>query len=137
MGALNLNYSSFESTSQENSQAMDPKLKEVSQLFDRFKASFIRNDFDTCSNLLSQLKVFPTQPNPNLLVTLNFFFASRSLKIGSVVLITFFFWNEKFEFEFGLVRSKKSVGWGRLLQFEIIITMGCSECYFRFKHFTQ
>ena len=70
LGALNLNYSSCESTSQENSQAMDPKLKEVSQLFDRFKASFIRNDFDTCSNLLSQLKVFPTPPNPSLLISL-------------------------------------------------------------------
>ncbi|GFZ16385.1 regulatory particle non-ATPase 12A [Actinidia rufa] len=35
---------------------MDPKLKEVSQLFERFKAAFIRNDFDTCTKLLSQLK---------------------------------------------------------------------------------
>ncbi|KAJ9549740.1 hypothetical protein OSB04_022283, partial [Centaurea solstitialis] len=36
---------------------MDPKLTEVSQLFDRFKASLVRNDFDTCSRLLSQLKI--------------------------------------------------------------------------------
>jgi 26S proteasome regulatory subunit N12 len=36
---------------------MDPKLTEVSQLFDRFKAAFLRNDFDSASNLLSQLKV--------------------------------------------------------------------------------
>ncbi|TKY59611.1 26S proteasome non-ATPase regulatory subunit 8-like A [Spatholobus suberectus] len=39
---------------------MDPKLTEVSQLFDRFKAAFLRNDSDTCSNLLSQLKVLLT-----------------------------------------------------------------------------
>ncbi|KAL9329073.1 hypothetical protein ACSQ67_004076 [Phaseolus vulgaris] len=39
---------------------MDPKLTEVSQLFDRFKASFLRNDYDNCSNLLSQLKVLLT-----------------------------------------------------------------------------
>lgn len=37
--------------------AMDPKFVELSQLFDRFKAAFVRNDFDTCTNLLSQLKV--------------------------------------------------------------------------------
>uniref|UniRef100_A0A2N9EZ75 PCI domain-containing protein n=1 Tax=Fagus sylvatica TaxID=28930 RepID=A0A2N9EZ75_FAGSY len=35
---------------------MDPKLTEVSQLFQRFKAAFVRNDFDTCATLLSQLK---------------------------------------------------------------------------------
>ncbi|GMQ05752.1 hypothetical protein CsSME_00050648 [Camellia sinensis var. sinensis] len=40
---------------------MDPKLTEVSQLFERFKADFIRNDFDTCSKLLSQLKVLLTE----------------------------------------------------------------------------
>ncbi|CAL5437817.1 unnamed protein product [Camellia sinensis] len=40
---------------------MDPKLTEVSQLFERFKAAFIRNDFDTCSKLLSQLKVLLTE----------------------------------------------------------------------------
>ncbi|RDY01771.1 26S proteasome non-ATPase regulatory subunit 8-like A [Mucuna pruriens] len=39
---------------------MDPKLTEVSQLFDRFKAAFLRNDYGTCSNLLSQLKVLLT-----------------------------------------------------------------------------
>ncbi|CAK9147470.1 unnamed protein product [Ilex paraguariensis] len=32
---------------------MDPKLTEVSQLFDRFKAAFVRNDFDTCKAPLS------------------------------------------------------------------------------------
>lgn len=36
---------------------MDSKLTEVSQLFDRFKAALVRNDFDTCTKLLSQLKV--------------------------------------------------------------------------------
>ncbi|WJX53552.1 26S proteasome non-ATPase regulatory subunit 8 A [Trifolium repens] len=39
---------------------MDPKFTEVSQLFDRFKAAFLRNDFDSASNLLSQLKVLLT-----------------------------------------------------------------------------
>lgn len=45
---------------------MDPQLNEVSQLFARFKAAFTRNDFQTCTNLLSQLKVlltkFPSLP---------------------------------------------------------------------------
>nr|XP_043606148.1 26S proteasome non-ATPase regulatory subunit 8 homolog A isoform X2 [Erigeron canadensis] len=36
---------------------MDPKLIEVTQLLERFKASFVRNDFDNCSKLLSQLKI--------------------------------------------------------------------------------
>lgn len=36
---------------------MDPRTTEVSQTFERFKAAFIRKDFDTCTNLLSQLKV--------------------------------------------------------------------------------
>ncbi|CAL5442697.1 unnamed protein product [Camellia sinensis] len=40
---------------------MDSRLTEVSQLFERFKADFIRNDFDTCSKLLSQLKVLLTE----------------------------------------------------------------------------
>ncbi|OWM85200.1 hypothetical protein CDL15_Pgr027987 [Punica granatum] len=40
---------------------MDPKLLEVSQVFDRFKAALARNDFDTCTNLLSQLKVMLTE----------------------------------------------------------------------------
>ncbi|MED6192869.1 26S proteasome non-ATPase regulatory subunit 8 A [Stylosanthes scabra] len=40
---------------------MDPKLTEVSQLFERFKAAFLRNDYDTCSNILSQLKVKLTE----------------------------------------------------------------------------
>ncbi|KAJ4963878.1 hypothetical protein NE237_023817 [Protea cynaroides] len=39
---------------------MDPKLTEVSQLFERFKAAFVRNDIDTCTSLLSQLKVLLT-----------------------------------------------------------------------------
>ena len=37
---------------------MDPKLTEVSQFFERFKAAFLRSDFDTCATFLSQLKVF-------------------------------------------------------------------------------
>ncbi|OAY56322.1 26S proteasome non-ATPase regulatory subunit 8 homolog A [Manihot esculenta] len=39
---------------------MDPKLPEVSQLFERFKAACVREDVDTCSNLLSKLKVLLT-----------------------------------------------------------------------------
>ncbi|KAL8170707.1 hypothetical protein V2J09_022511 [Rumex salicifolius] len=39
---------------------MDPKLTEVTQLFDRFKATLVRNDFDSSTNLLSQLKVLLT-----------------------------------------------------------------------------
>ncbi|KAM3321542.1 26S proteasome non-ATPase regulatory subunit 8 A [Capsicum chacoense] len=39
---------------------MDPKFTEVSQTFDRFKAAFVREDFDTCTRLLSQLKVLLT-----------------------------------------------------------------------------
>ncbi|KAK7854366.1 26S proteasome non-ATPase regulatory subunit 8 homolog A [Quercus suber] len=40
---------------------MDPKLTEVSQLFQRFKTAFLRSDFDTCTTFLSQLKVSLTQ----------------------------------------------------------------------------
>ncbi|KAF3448738.1 hypothetical protein FNV43_RR09451 [Rhamnella rubrinervis] len=40
---------------------MDPKLTEVSQFFDRFKAAFVRKDFDTCTKLLSELKVKLTE----------------------------------------------------------------------------
>ncbi|XP_073001962.1 26S proteasome non-ATPase regulatory subunit 8 homolog A-like [Typha latifolia] len=40
---------------------MDPQLRELGQLFGRFKAALVRNDFDTCSNLLSQLKVLLTE----------------------------------------------------------------------------
>ncbi|KAK8657018.1 hypothetical protein V6N13_098952 [Hibiscus sabdariffa] len=40
---------------------MDPQLTEVGQLFERFKAAFVRKDFDTCTNLLSQLKVLLTK----------------------------------------------------------------------------
>lgn len=36
---------------------MDPKLTEVSQHFERFKAALVRHDYDSCNNLLSQLKV--------------------------------------------------------------------------------
>ena len=72
LGALKaIPFWSCESTAHQNSKDMDPKLTEVSQLFDRFKASFLRNDYDNCSNLLSQLKVFPTHPNPSLLIALN------------------------------------------------------------------
>ncbi|WOG88105.1 hypothetical protein DCAR_0207339 [Daucus carota subsp. sativus] len=39
---------------------MDPKLTELSQLFERFKAAMTRGDFDSCSNFLSQLKVMLT-----------------------------------------------------------------------------
>lgn len=45
---------------------MDPQLVEVTQIFGRFKAAVLRNDFETCANLLSQLKVlltkFPSLP---------------------------------------------------------------------------
>ncbi|KAD4888199.1 hypothetical protein E3N88_20272 [Mikania micrantha] len=44
-------------TEEKTEEAMDPKLTEVSQLFERLKAALIRNDFDTCSRLLSQLKI--------------------------------------------------------------------------------
>eukprot|EP01018_Ginkgo_biloba_P032404 Gb_00526 [translate_table: standard] len=40
---------------------MDSKLAEVSQLFERFKAAFARNELQTCPNLLSQLKVMLTE----------------------------------------------------------------------------
>ncbi|KAL5747736.1 hypothetical protein ACOSP7_024753 [Xanthoceras sorbifolium] len=39
---------------------MDPKLTEVSQLFERFKAAITRKDYDTCTQQLSQLKVLLT-----------------------------------------------------------------------------
>ncbi|XP_010259845.1 PREDICTED: 26S proteasome non-ATPase regulatory subunit 8 homolog A-like [Nelumbo nucifera] len=39
---------------------MDTKMTEVTQLFDRFKAASVRNDQDTCTKLLSQLKVLLT-----------------------------------------------------------------------------
>ncbi|KAH9719085.1 26S proteasome non-ATPase regulatory subunit 8 [Citrus sinensis] len=39
---------------------MDPKLTEVSQQFDRFKAAMTRKDYNTCTQLLSQLKVLLT-----------------------------------------------------------------------------
>ncbi|KAI3986379.1 hypothetical protein MKX01_002224 [Papaver californicum] len=39
---------------------MDPKLTEVAQSFERFKASLVRNDLESCNNLLCQLKVMLT-----------------------------------------------------------------------------
>ncbi|KAI3976266.1 hypothetical protein MKX01_021808 [Papaver californicum] len=39
---------------------MDPKLTEVAHSFEIFKAASVRNDLDTCNNLLSQLKVMLT-----------------------------------------------------------------------------
>ncbi|XP_044477397.1 26S proteasome non-ATPase regulatory subunit 8 homolog A-like [Mangifera indica] len=39
---------------------MDPKLTEVSQRFDRFKAAITRKDYDSCTELLSHLKVLLT-----------------------------------------------------------------------------
>ncbi|PIN20151.1 26S proteasome regulatory complex, subunit RPN12/PSMD8 [Handroanthus impetiginosus] len=39
---------------------MDPKITELSQMFERFKASFVRNDFDACTIILYQLKVLLT-----------------------------------------------------------------------------
>lgn len=45
---------------------MEGTLSDVSQVFDRFKAAFTRNDLSTCTTLLSQLKVtltgFPSLP---------------------------------------------------------------------------
>lgn len=38
-------------------RGMDPKLTEVSQVFERFKAAFTRSDLHTCNKLVSQLKV--------------------------------------------------------------------------------
>ena len=39
---------------------MDPQLTEVSQQLERFKAAFVRKDYNTCSDLLSRLKVCTT-----------------------------------------------------------------------------
>ncbi|KAJ0975387.1 hypothetical protein J5N97_017352 [Dioscorea zingiberensis] len=65
---------------------MDPALTEVTQLFGRFKAAFLRNDFGTCANLLAQLKVlltkFPSLP-PSFQVTPN---AVQELSIASNML---------------------------------------------------
>uniref|UniRef100_A0A803NA86 Uncharacterized protein n=1 Tax=Chenopodium quinoa TaxID=63459 RepID=A0A803NA86_CHEQI len=36
---------------------MYPKFTEISQSFERFKATYVRNDFDTSTRLLSQLKI--------------------------------------------------------------------------------
>ncbi|CAN1299844.1 Putative 26S proteasome non-ATPase regulatory subunit 8 homolog B [Linum perenne] len=47
---------------------MDPKLKEVSQYFERFKAACVKEDIDTSASLLSQLKVRElSHRNPNFL----------------------------------------------------------------------
>jgi 26S proteasome regulatory subunit N12 len=40
---------------------MDPKLTEISQRLERFKAALIRSDFDTCTQLLCQLKIALTE----------------------------------------------------------------------------
>ncbi|KAL0794073.1 hypothetical protein Bca101_065450 [Brassica carinata] len=40
---------------------MDPQLTEVSQQLERFKAAFVRKDYNTCSDLLSRLKVLLTK----------------------------------------------------------------------------
>ncbi|GLT25203.1 hypothetical protein SLA2020_003480 [Shorea laevis] len=40
---------------------MDPQRTEVSHLFERFKAAFVRKDYNFCTNLLSQLKVLLTK----------------------------------------------------------------------------
>ncbi|KAK4259326.1 hypothetical protein QN277_005668 [Acacia crassicarpa] len=40
---------------------MDPKLTEVSQKFERFKAAYKRGDYENCDNLLSDLKVLLTE----------------------------------------------------------------------------
>lgn len=40
---------------------MDPQLTEVSQQLERFKAAFVRKDYNTCSDLLSRLKVLCTE----------------------------------------------------------------------------
>ena len=56
---------------------MDPSLTEVSQLFERFKAAFLRNDLDTCTNLLTQLKVLD-KINPSFSVI----FSSSSLRFS-------------------------------------------------------
>ncbi|KAG5378715.1 hypothetical protein IGI04_031915 [Brassica rapa subsp. trilocularis] len=39
---------------------MDPHLRNVSQQLKRFKAAFVRKDYNSCSDLLSQLKVLLT-----------------------------------------------------------------------------
>jgi 26S proteasome regulatory subunit N12 len=36
---------------------MEEKLHDIRQTFQKFKAAYATNSFDTCSNLLSQLKV--------------------------------------------------------------------------------
>ncbi|BBN11921.1 26S proteasome regulatory subunit N12 [Marchantia polymorpha subsp. ruderalis] len=45
---------------------MEAKLAECTRIFQKFKAAYQQNDYDTCSNLLSQLKVklteFPALP---------------------------------------------------------------------------
>ncbi|OMO57154.1 26S proteasome non-ATPase regulatory subunit Rpn12 [Corchorus capsularis] len=79
------------------------QLVEASQQFERFKAAFVRKDYDTCSNLLSQLKVsltkfrslpplFENTPNANnelLLAIVYFIFfmaISREIYEHAVVL---------------------------------------------------
>jgi 26S proteasome regulatory subunit N12 len=40
---------------------MEEKLHDIRQTFQKFKAAYATNSFDTCSNLLSQLKVKLTE----------------------------------------------------------------------------
>lgn len=53
----NLKKNEEENGDRERTVRMDPQITEVSQVFERFKAAYIRKDFDTCDRLLSQLKV--------------------------------------------------------------------------------
>ncbi|KAH9605129.1 hypothetical protein KSS87_001487 [Heliosperma pusillum] len=52
---------SKEGRKEERVKKMDPKVREVSQTFERFKAALVRCDFETCTRLLSQLKVLLTE----------------------------------------------------------------------------
>ncbi|GAY39334.1 hypothetical protein CUMW_043560 [Citrus unshiu] len=74
---------------------MDPKLTEVSQQFDRFKAAMTRKDYNTCTQLLSQLKVlltgfrslpplFEDTPNAICELTLASKYSSLSFKLTMI-----------------------------------------------------
>ena len=58
-----------ESSPEKKKALMDPQLTEVSQQLERFKAAFVRKDYNTCSDLLSRLKVLlcTTLRNPTLI----------------------------------------------------------------------
>lgn len=66
---------------------MDPALTEVTQLFGRFKAAFLRNDFGTCSSLLAQLKV------DRSCFSLKFGFLTSVLFLGFGIAIYIYFFN--------------------------------------------